>query len=233
MLPTAGVEWSGSSSLSSLSLYDCLEQAKLLLLNGGGDGGNDDGDTLVLSVFEGLFRKISAATDPFSMGGEGDEDIASGNSNFRTHMLAIDQVIELMVTNASDKSVVLEAFIRHIAALPSHSMLPFIDAIPAIFGCCDNRMIEDLAGVLFSTVEDPCRRDRSEILLRLLHALSELPLSKQLAYTVTNLTYAVMEDAVPAEMSSLLRIVLRSGSSPGAGRAIFLWRDKVGAEQQL
>jgi len=232
MLPTAGVEWSGSSSLSSLSLYDCLEQAKLLLLNGGGDGGND-GDTLVLSVFEGLFRKISAATDPFSMGGEGDEHIASGNSDFQTHMLAIDQVIELMVANASAKSEVLEAFIRHIAALPSHSMLPFIDAIPTIFGRCDNRMIEDLAGVLFSTVEDPCRRDRSEILLRLLHALSELPLSKQLAYTVTNLTYAVMEDAVPAEMSGLLRIVLRSESSPGAGRAIFLWRDKVGAEQQL
>jgi len=232
MLPAAGVEWSGSSSLSSLSLYDSLEQAKILLLNGGADGGNV-GDALVLSVFEGLFRKISAATDPLSMGGEGDEHIASGNSDFQTHMLAIDQVIELMIANASAKSVVLEAFIRHIAALPSQSMLPFIDAIPAMFGRCDNRMIEDLAGVLFSTVEDPCRRDRSEILLRLLHALSELPLSKQLAYTVTNLTYAVMEDAVPAEMSGLLRIVLRSESSPGAGRAIFLWRDKVGAEQQL
>lgn len=232
MLPAAGVEWSGSSSLSSLSLYDCLEQAKILLLNGGVNGGTD-GDALALSVFECLFRKISAATDPFSMGGEGDEDIASANRNFRNYMLAIDQVIELMVANSSAKSVVLEAFIRNITALPSHSMLPFIDAIPAMFRCCDNRMIEDLAGVLFSTVEDPCRRDRSEILLRLLHALSELPLSKQLAYTVINLTYAVMEDAVPAEMSSLLRIVLRSGSSPGAGRAIFLWRDKVGAEQQL
>lgn len=232
MLPlaAAAVEWSsGSSSLSSLSLCDCIEQAKLLLLNSGGYDGDDD-DALVLSVFEGLFRKVSA-TGPFSMGIEDDENTPSEGRGCRTHMLAIDQVIELMVANSGAKSVVLEAFIRHIAALPSHSMLPFIDAIPAMFRRSDSRMIEDMAGVMFSIIEDPSRRDRSEILLRLLHALSQLPLSKPLAHTVMNLTYLVMEDAAPAEMCDLLRIVLRSGSSPNAGRAIFMWRDKVGAEQ--
>ena len=140
--------------------------------------------------------------------------------------MALAHAIDLMITSAS--AAVWDAFIKHIPVVPHDAILPFIDSIPAIFRLCGNLKIEELAKALFGIIEDSSRHARSDLLLRLLCALSELTLSKQLASTVVKLTYAVVDDASSKEMPSVLQILVRSWSSPDVGSTISMWRDKVG-----